>query len=256
MSLLLNRARQSYRALLERLRLRWHRLRGRRVVHFLHVGNTGGTAIKAALTGQVSRTTHLRFHGHGFLLRHVPRGDGLVFFVRDPVSRFTSGFNSRRRKGQPRHFFEWSEGEAEAFSRFETANDLALALSANHEFHTEARRAMRSVRHVRDSYWTWFESEAYFRSRWTDVLCIGSQETFRGSFVALCERLGLSPDLPLPEDEVGANRSPVGQDRHLDPEAVANLRSWFEADYRFVTLCQAYRDQVTEEESARSPARP
>ena len=54
-----------------------------------------------------------------------------MFFVRDPISRFVSGFNSRLRKGLPKMYFPWAPGEKLAFSRFATPNQLALALSSS-----------------------------------------------------------------------------------------------------------------------------
>ena len=97
---------------IDALRRRWHRLRGREVVHLLHIGKTGGTALKTALAGAASPTHVLILEDHPTRLRSVPVGERVAFFVRDPLTRFVSGFLSRQRKGRPRYFHDWSAEEA------------------------------------------------------------------------------------------------------------------------------------------------
>ena len=60
----------------------------------------------------------------------IAPGEPVAFFVRHPVSRFVSGFNSRMRKGRPRRNVEWSEGERWSFERFRTPDELARALAS------------------------------------------------------------------------------------------------------------------------------
>ena len=90
------------------------------VIHFLHIGKSGGTAIKHALNDAKHVESGLSFvlHPHSTRLSDIPVGDKVLFTLRDPLSRFCSGFYSRLRKGQPRYNFEWSEGESRAFSKF------------------------------------------------------------------------------------------------------------------------------------------
>ena len=58
---------------------------GRRSLHLLHIGKTGGTALKDALS-KYSKCTEFRivFHSHTFSLMDVPRGEKVFFFLRDP----------------------------------------------------------------------------------------------------------------------------------------------------------------------------
>ena len=87
-----------------------HKLQGQQVVHFLHIGKTGGTAVKYALKRNlVNKEYMIYLHGHEFKLRDVQKGAKAFFFLRDPVDRFVSGFYSRRRQGQPRIFSPWSQ---------------------------------------------------------------------------------------------------------------------------------------------------
>src|SRR5262245_6976386 len=111
-----------------------HRLQGRRIVHFLHIPKTGGTALIHALTGYETQGDYeLKLHdGHDFKLSQVPLGEKVVLFMRDPISRLISGFYGRLRQDLPRYDnAPWHPDEEAAFRRFRTPNELALALSSS-----------------------------------------------------------------------------------------------------------------------------
>ena len=220
-----------------------HEMQGKRFLHFLHIGKTGGTAVKYALTQHpIDSRYAIYLHRHEFRLKDVPIGEQVFFFVRDPISRFVSSFYSRQRQGQPRYFSAWKENERSSFEEFTTPNQLALALSSNDaEKKSRARSAMKTIRHVRDSYWKWFDCEEYFRSRLSDVFFVGRQEGLAEDFEILKARLGLPEHLKLPGDDVNAHRTDKQVDKSLDEEAVANLRDWYEDDFRFVALCEDLR---------------
>jgi len=92
------------------------RIRQRRCIHVLHVRKTGGTAIKAALADVLNTPTYrILFHPHKIRLCDIPRRDETIVFLREPVSRFVSGFYSRMRKGQPRNYVPWRPEEEIAF---------------------------------------------------------------------------------------------------------------------------------------------
>ncbi len=203
-------------------------------VHLLHVGKTGGSALKAALRGkQGDGFDTLHLHHHHFYLPDIPDGDGFFFFVRDPMRRFVSGFYSRLRQGQPRYFFPWSEEEKEAFALFPTPDALASALS-DPERRADAERAMRAIPHVRDFYTRWLGPPDYFASRQHDLVFVGSQEHLREDFERLKRALGVADDLQLPSDPEKAHRRPEGLDGALSPAARANLAAWYAEDYAFL----------------------
>ena len=136
------------------LRLRIYHLQGKQFIHMLHIGKTGGTAVKAALQKHPVTRRYVIFpHPHRVRLRDIPEGEQVVFFLRDPITRFVSGFYSRQRQGRPRIFSPWSAAEAEAFGIFHSPNELALALSsASRENKAAAERAMRGIQHIRDFF--------------------------------------------------------------------------------------------------------
>jgi sulfotransferase famil protein len=215
------------------------RRRGKPLVHCLHIGKTGGTALKHALAPhRHAASVTLELHDHAVTLQDVPVGERVIFVVRDPIARFISGFYSRQRQGRPRHFWRWTPSEREAFAHFSTPNDLALGLlSGDAETRGRAVTAMKSIRHVSSSYWDWFRDEAYFRSRLPDVLYIGFQERLEADFEMLKTILGLPGHLKLPIDDVHAHKNPRDLDRTLDPPAAARITEWYARDYAFLRLC-------------------
>jgi hypothetical protein len=158
-----------------------------------------------------------------------------MFVLRDPVDRFVSGFYSRKRQGMPRYYNPWSEGEREAFSRFETPDELARALSADDGTRRrEAAKAMHNIRHVNVMYRDWLGSVESLRSRWTQIFWVGWQPTLGFDFAALIDKIGLSNEVELPKDEVNAHRTPHDGAKNLCDEAVRNLEKWYEDDYSFI----------------------
>ncbi len=142
----------------------------------------------------------------------------MFLFLRNPVTRFVSGFFSRQRQGAPRYRIPWSLNEAIAFSRFPCPNQLALALcSSNESERDNAVHAMRSIQHVRDSYWKWLNSKDYWELRAEDILFIGLQQNLVGEFELLKTKLRLPASLLLPSDDMIVHRTPA--DRRSDADS-------------------------------------
>lgn len=217
-----------------------YRAQGKNIVHLIHIGKTAGTAIKDALApARVTEHQILVFHSHETRMRDIRKGDRFMFFVREPISRFTSGFYSRQRQGRPRIFSPWSPAEEKAFTTFKTANDLANALSSTDaSLKAAAEDAMRSIRHVRDSYWNWFGDEKALMARREDIYFIGAQETLATDFARLREKLRLPESVSLPTDPVKAHRNPGSADYTLDEQAKTNLRRWYAREWEFIEFCR------------------
>ncbi len=211
-------------------------------IHFLHISKTGGTAIKYAIRQHPATEQYIiHLHPHNFRLSHVPIGEKVIFFLRDPISRFVSGFYSRQRQGQPRYFSPWSTNEKIAFEKFDTPNQLALALSSiNIEERQCAQFAMKHIQHIKDPYWNWFGNEDYFKSRLSDILFIGFQEQLKEDFKVLKSIIGLSHNTELPTDDVQAHRNPKQLNGTMENMAVTNLKIWYKNDYTFISLCKQF----------------
>jgi hypothetical protein len=206
----------------------------------LHIRKTGGTAVTTALQPFMeSGPYRLIIHGHDTQLKDVPLGQRVFFFLRDPVSRFVSGFNSRLRQGRPRFFNAWSPAEKTIFEQFPSPNRLALALSSEiPEERAAAGNAMREIRHLPPVCRRWFGTQAAFLARLPDVFFIGFQETLAADFTRLKAKLKVPPEISLPTDDVAAHKTPDHFDKKLEPQAVENLRRWYADDLRFYELCQ------------------
>ena len=204
-------------------------------IHLLHIGKTGGSALKNAL-----KETGIQLHPHETTLKSIPKGDKVIFSVRDPVDRFVSGFYSRKRQGAPRGHVPWTPEEAEAFGTFETPNALAHALRTKQP---EAIEAMQSISHVNSSYWDWFEHEEYLQNRMDDILFVLQQEHLDKDFEVL-KRIIDRPTLLLPTDDAGSHRSPEAEDRHLDPECYDTLQEWYKTDYEVLHLLQEHMERT------------
>jgi len=220
-------------------------LRGKTVVHFLHIGKTCGTAVKNALEHARSSKFIIKHYGHKFYQRDVPQGDKVIFIIRDPVSRYVSSFYSRQRMGKPRYHIPWIDEEEFAFTRFGTPNELAVALTSDDRQTNEAAvRAMKGIRHINSTYMKWFDSEEYFHIRKQDILYIGFQESLSTDFNNIVKILGVEKQTSLPSDNKSAHRTPDDADKYLSNQAVMNIRDWYKADYQFYNLCKAMSSQI------------
>lgn len=214
------------------------------VIHFLHIRKTGGTAIMEALR-PVAESYGIILHTHATRLKDIPCKDRVIFFVRHPISRFVSGFNSRLRRGLPRHHYEWSEAEAVAFQEFRTPNDLAEALSsANSEVSQRSRRAMGGISHIKNTYQDWFcGGIRELDERLASIVLIGLQEQLTDDFERLKRILALPSMILLPADGILAHRTPPEFDRHLSPLAERNLTRWYAEDIAFYEHCRQLRSE-------------
>ena len=146
---------------MQRLYLLRYRLFGNKtIVHILHIGRTGGSAIKYTLKEYVHSEYKpvvtdkyaIFHHEHYFKLKDIPEGEKAVFFVRDPVQRIYSG------------------AYVPKLSRYMNA----------------------PLRH-------WLMSKEYLEQRRGDILYIGETERLDVCWNELSEMLGL-PHIPLPKN--------------------------------------------------------
>jgi Sulfotransferase family len=213
-------------------------------VHFLHVGKTGGTAVKRALRQAGLPDTPygpIELHRHRFRMQDVPPDDFVMFCVRDPIARYLSGFHSRLKKGQPRYHSEWTARERVAFEEFPTPQRLAVALiSDDRGERKRAKAAMRAIRHLR-----FMERQVgtpeELAARLDHIVYIGRTETLDVDWVQMRPLLDLPRGARLPTDPVRAHRSDPALDTTLDPVALRALREWYEDDYRLVDYCDKVR---------------
>ena len=115
---------------------------------FLHIGKNAGTQVQHVTRQLEHYGIVVKSYGHRVKLFELPHDSQYFFSIRNPASRFVSGFYSRKRKGQPRLHNEWTPHEAIAFESFEHANELAENLFSTGAIGTRARQAIKSISHT------------------------------------------------------------------------------------------------------------
>jgi hypothetical protein len=176
-------------------------------------------------------------------LADIPVGEGVFFFLRDPMTRFLSAFNWRQEKTPSRSAPEWKEAQQSAFATFPTADSLGMALAdKGSPLHNDALAAMGSIGHVRNHYSEWLVSEDYLLSRKDDLLFVGLQEELSDDFEILKAILRLPREAHLPpRHHRSAHPSPAQADTFLSDAAREALRSWYAEDYRLLEICRGLR---------------
>lgn len=220
-------------------------------VHFLHVSKAGGSALRHAIRASrvqaggplTSAWGRIRGHDHRFRFMDVGSDDMAVITLRDPATRFVSGFHSRLRKGAPRYYNEWTPRERLSFEWFSSPRELADALAeSSGELRERAEFALRSIRHVRDPMTHWTGDARYVLERAANVLYMARQETLGADWELLKELLDLPTGQMLPPDPVVAHRSTDAVDREISPKGARALGEWYAADYELLELAEEMRE--------------
>lgn len=216
----------------------------------LHIGKTGGTAANAVIkaNNKLKVGQRVKCFGHKIGLPDVAEEnlcENVMFFIREPVSRYISSFNSRLRKGMPRHFNEWSPEEQVTFETFKTPNQLAEALSDPDEgVRHRAQEGMKAIRHLRRAYAHFLGSIELLERMKDRIYFIAATEHFDADFGLMRRALGVSPDLELPVDELGAHRTPDGYEKTVSELGRKNVTDYYADDYAIYDWCARRREEL------------
>ncbi|WP_200181338.1 sulfotransferase family 2 domain-containing protein [Ectothiorhodospira mobilis] len=212
------------------------------VIHYLHIGKCAGTQI-GNIIRQINegcgRSVIVK-NGHDVSLRDIPKGSDFFFSIRDPLSRFVSGFYSRKRKGRPRIYSGWSSYEEFSFGEFEEANDLAESLFECGLRGRQAAAAIKSMRHTAQDQFDWFCCCGSFLFVRPPVWII-RQEYFEGDLREFLYRAGFSgfsDALKIEKDSVGSHVNDYRGVPPLSKKAEQNLRYWYAQDIQFYQMCE------------------
>ncbi len=212
---------------------------------FLHIGKTGGTAVSSLLRRHRRKAgrTDIQIYPHRYSVRRLRRlrpDAKLVFFVRDPVSRFVSGYFSRLRQGRPRYNAEWTAAEAEAFTRFPDIETLCAALAGSKAERDAAEAAIQAIQHTRLDYPHYLGSTDVLEKAKAHILMIGNQTDFGRDVGRLKDLLNIPPELDIPRDPVKAHRNAYPEGFTLSAEADAILHTRLAADYELYDWCRNF----------------
>ena len=212
-----------------------------RTIHFLHIGKNAGNQIKLIIK-QINAQcpdVHIRRHGHRVSLREIADDGAYFFSIRNPVTRFRSGFYSRKRKGQPRKLIEWTRHEAKAFSDFEHANELAEALFSGGVAGAKAFGAMKSISHVSMNQVDWFSRVGNILEI-RPPLCIIRQEMFDVDIHALKVETGFEGDFRIEKDPIKSHINDYSDIPEFSQKALSNLARWYVQDFEFYKACEEW----------------
>lgn len=204
--------------------------------HFLHIGKAAGTQIMRLAEQSNGKVV---VHKHDVPLRSLPAGAAYFFSIRDPISRFYSGFYSRKRQGRPTYYFPWSACEEVAFRDFEHADDLACSLFEAGPEGIRAAQAMISIRHTGQNMVSWFLTQGnLFEGR--PPVWIIRQEHFDQDLDRFLRRANLEGTVSIKTGRAHANN--YDETPPLSEKAKLNLRRWYAQDYEFYRVCEAWLD--------------
>lgn len=219
----------------------------------LHLRKTAGTALKAVIDRHLEMTAcqEIAFFGHDMTLSRFiseyPSAQA-IFIIRDPISRFVSGFYSRLRQGRPRYDYPWRSGEAKAFARFQTPNQLAEALSGyRFGIRRHAIAAMNSIGHVKHTYLDSLGMPDFLERIKDRIVFIGHQTHFDIDLDRLRKILKIDASITAPHDDISAHRNPHDLDKNLSEEAIANLREWYAPDISIYQWCLMRREHLIQQ---------
>lgn len=205
---------------------------------FLHIGKNAGTQIM-----HVARQLHeygisVKKAGHRVKLLDLPKGTSYFFSIRNPANRFISGFYSRKRKGLPRIYSEWSDHEAAAFQKFEHANELAEDLFLTGAQGDFARSAIKSISHTGMQQIDWFQGYA-FLELWPPLAIIRQESLNKDmqKFLDLFD-VGVNISRFLTNDKVQAHANNYDLLPPLSNLGIENLKKWYIQDYMFYDMCE------------------
>jgi hypothetical protein len=209
-------------------------------IAFLHIGKNAGTQVMLIANQLSSYGVEIKKYGHNTKLSSLQVGTPYFFSIRNPADRFRSGFYSRKRKGQPRVYSEWSKHEAIAFDKFEHANQLAEALMLEDSLGRDARAAIKSISHTGMQQVDFFQRCAFLQQQ--PPLTIIRQEQFEADMQRLFSLLGLNLNVSelTSNDAVKAHKNDYEDTPPLSDLAIVNLSKWYVQDYFFYATCEEW----------------
>jgi hypothetical protein len=216
----------------------------RETIAFLHIGKNAGSQFMrvAEQINAESETVRIARQAHHRRLGSLEPEQRYVFSIRSPISRFRSGFYSRKRKGAPKLYAEWTAHEARAFERFEHANDLAEALFEGGQRGLDALSAIKSIKHCAMDQIGWFDLHGNFLQIRPPITIV-RQEKFDADIARFLRLIGFHRPVQLSDDTVLAHQNDYSGIAPLSDKARENLSRWYAQDLEFYRVCEFWLSQ-------------
>lgn len=207
-------------------------------IHFLHIGKNAGNQILHLCRQLEKFDFEFIKENHRTKKYDLPKNSKYFFSIRDPITRFVSGFYSRKRKGMPKYYSEWSPDEKFAFSQFDHANDLAESLLREDDIGEKALVAANSISHIAMHQVDWFTKSSNLIQ--DPPLAIIRVEKFNYDFNRFLKKLGIDKcieDLNISDDPTIAHKNNYTKIPNLSQLAIKNLKIWYARDIIFYNYC-------------------
>ncbi|WP_143333947.1 sulfotransferase family 2 domain-containing protein [Chromohalobacter japonicus] len=216
----------------------------------LHIGKTGGTAIREALKNVSTEIGGVRVFRHGQTfkknIKEYPESK-VMFGIREPLSWFVSAFNSRAREGRPAYINPHNPLEKIAFDIFSTPNDLAESLSSTDlNVRKLGEFSMHGIFHVDRCLKYYLHSRDFVKKNSNYIEYIWTQETLEEDFYMIKKLLQVDDGSRLPDDDVLRHKTPSSMSTHLSDKAKRNLYNWYSQDYDIYNECLDIRERILE----------
>ena len=205
---------------------------------FFHIGKTSGTKINSIFKKKIINNINIIKTQHNLKKRHINLNQNYFFSIRNPVNRFLSGFYSRKRKGKPRLYKDWSTEERQAFKKFKSANQLAESLFLKSKKGQDAIRAIQSIGHCNSDQIDWFSGSDFFGNN--PPLCIIRQEFFERDMILFCKKLNIKGEILKnikKEIKIKEHKNNYNKIKPLSKKAIFNLKKWYVKDVYFYKYC-------------------
>lgn len=212
-------------------------------IAFIHIGKNAGSQVKQIAPKLIKQGFRIKAYKHNLKLHQLPKDSKYFFSIRNPSSRFVSGFYSRKRKGRPKFNIDWSPHEKIAFQDFEHANYLAENLFSNNELGISARLAIKSITHTGAHQFDYFHKAAYFAIQ--PPITIVRQEYFERDMQRFLDILGINIKIEslLTFDKIKSHQNDYAEAPPLSELALHNLKKWYIQDYMFYEMCEEWLKQ-------------
>tara|TARA_B100001057_G_scaffold490230_1_gene578068 strand:- start:1318 stop:2028 length:711 start_codon:yes stop_codon:yes gene_type:complete len=203
-------------------------------IAFLHIGKTAGTQIMHVANQLNDYGVNIKKYHHFIKLADIPSNTKFFFSIRNPATRFVSGFYSRKKKN------DHTLHEKKAFENFNHANDVAENLFSENVIGEHAHQAIKSISHNSMHQIDWFQGKFNFELQ--PPITIIRQEHFKEDMQRFLNLLNVDLEISnlTTEDKIIAHKNDYDNVPHLSEKALTNLKRWYVQDYEFYRMCERW----------------
>jgi len=184
---------------------------GKEVVYVIHINKTAGTSLVSSIRnlGWKAKKFFIVPLPHNVGIMDVPHHQKIAFFVRNPLTRFASGFEHVKHRGRPAYDYVLTDNEEYVFKHFQSFQELVEATnSPEGRLNELSVFAWSSVVHLRLNYRHYFGDIDYLRRQLDRIVFVGEQEDFAEDWKRFFKKF-YGKEVPVEEKNVLAKHREV-----------------------------------------------